>query len=82
MPNVIGRGVEALKKFIKDCKNAGGVPIVRTRYGGRRLNFVVATCWGMRDVVRGGAIVDVPSEIIDALEKARVKYKYLETLAG
>jgi hypothetical protein len=80
VPTVIGKGVEALKKFIKECKDAGGVPIIRTRYGGRRLPFVIVTCWGMRDVVRGGAITDVPSEIVEALEKARVKYKYLETL--
>ena len=37
MGRVLGRGLEAIRSFIARCTAAGGVPIFRTKYGGKRL---------------------------------------------
>ena len=79
MGRIIGRGIEALIKFIKKCRDAGGVPIIRTKYGGVRLphNSVVVACWGRGDVVKGGTITDIPPDLIDELEKTKGDWKWL-----
>lgn len=79
MAKVIGSGLEALKEFARRCLDAGGVPIFRTKYGGRRLpeNSVVAACWGKGDVVKGGTIKNVPTDVIERMEKTKGDYKWL-----
>ncbi len=79
MAKTIGSGVGALKEFARKCLAAGGVPIFRTRYGGKRLpnNSVIAACWGKGDVVKGGTITDVPLDVIEKMEKTRGDYKWL-----
>ena len=79
MGKQIGSGLTALKDFARRCLAAGGIPIFRTRYGGKRLpnNSVVAACWGKGDTVKGGTITDVPLEIIERMEKETGDYKWL-----
>lgn len=79
MARVIGSGLDAVKEFIRKCLAAGGVPIFRTKYGGKRLpeNSVIAACWGKGNVVKGGTIKNVPSHIIDKMEKTTSDYKWL-----
>lgn len=84
MAKVIGRGIEALRSFIARCTAAGGVPIFRTKYGGRRLpgNSVIAACWGKGKEVPGGTITDVPSDIIAEMEERTGDWKWLRERLG
>jgi len=84
MANVIGRGLDAIRSFINRCLAAGGTPIFRTRYGGKRLpnNRVIAACWGAGKTVHGGTIEDVPPEIIERMEKERGDWKWLKESLG
>ena len=84
MARIIGRGLEAIREFIRKCIDAGGVPIFRTRYGGRRFpnNAVVAACWGAGSKVRGGMIVDLPPEIIQRMEETKGDWKWLAEELG
>ena len=77
--NILGEGLSALKDFARRCLDAGGVPIFRTKYGGRRLpnNAVIAACWGKGDVVKGGTITNVPIDVIEKMEKTKGDYKWL-----
>ena len=79
MSRTIGTGLMALKEFARKCLDAGGVPIFRTKYGGKKLpdNSVIAACWGKGDVVKGGTVTEVPPEIIDKMEKTKGDYKWL-----
>lgn len=78
MGRKIGSGLEAVKEFARRCLAAGGVPMFRTKYGGKRLeNAVVAACWGKGDVVKGGTITNVPLEIIERMERETGDYKWL-----
>jgi len=79
MVNVIGRGFEAVKEFARKCLDAGGIPVFRTRYGGRRLpdNAVIAACLGKGDVVKGGTIENVPLDIIEKMEKTKGDYRWI-----
>ncbi len=79
MAKVIGSGLAKVKEFARQCLAAGGVPMFRTRYGGKRLpnNSVIAACWGKGDVVKGGTITDVPLDVIEKMEKTRGDYKWL-----
>ncbi|MHC1627549.1 MAG: hypothetical protein ACXQTI_01795 [Candidatus Nezhaarchaeales archaeon] len=84
MGRVIGRGLEAIREFIRRCLGAGGVPIFRTKYGGKRLpgNTVIAACWGAGDKVKGGMITDVPPDIITEMEKRVGDWKWLAERLG
>jgi len=75
----IGSGMEAVRGFARRCLDAGGIPIFRTRFGGKRLegNAVIASCWGKGDVVKGGKIVNVPTDVIEKMEKTRGDYKWI-----
>jgi len=77
---ILGKGLAAIKDFIRECVSAGGVPIFRTKYGGKRLpgNAVIAACWGAGDKVKGGTITDVPLEIIEKMEKTTGDWRWLE----
>jgi len=79
MGRVLGSGVSALKSFLERCLAAGGIPIFRTKYGGKRLpgNAVIAACWGKGEEVPGGTITDVPSHIIEEMEKRPGDWKWL-----
>jgi len=79
MARVIGSGVEALKEFVRKCKAAGGVPLIRTKYGGQRLpnNAVIVACWGKGKEVPGGMITDIPANLIEQFEKTTGDYKIL-----
>jgi hypothetical protein len=84
MGRILGTGTEALKEFISKCLAAGGVPIVRTRYGGRRLpeSSVIVACWGKGKEVPGGTIRGVPAEIIEEAEKRTGDWKWLSERLG
>ena len=79
MGRILGSGVEALKSFARKCLDAGGVPIFRPRYGGRRLpeNSVIVACWGKGNVVKGGTVTHVPTDVIEKMEKTKGDYKWL-----
>jgi len=79
MAREIGSGLAALRDFANRCLAAGGVPIFRTKYGGKRLpnNSVVAACWGKGDVVKGGTVTNVPIDVIEKMEATRGDYKWL-----
>jgi len=84
MGKVLGSGLEAIRRFISECLSAGGIPIFRTKYGGRRLkgNSVVAACWGAGDKVPGGTITDVPPDIIAEMERRVGDWKWLASRLG
>ena len=84
MAKVLGEGLETLRRFIRECVNAGGVPIFRTKYGGRRIkgNGVVAACWGAGEKVKGGTITNVPPDIIEEMEKRVGDWKWLAKRLG
>jgi len=84
MGRIIGRGTAAIREFIRKCKAAGGVPIFRTKYGGKRLpgNAVIAACWGKGKEVPGGTILDVPPELIEEMERRAGDWKWLEERLG
>lgn len=79
MGKVIGSGLEAVKEFARRCLNAGGRPIVRTKYRGRRFpdNAVVVACWGKKDLVKGGTITGIPADVISKMETTKGDYKWL-----
>jgi hypothetical protein len=84
MVRVLGSGVDALRKFVEDCLRAGGVPIIRTRYGGKRFpeNKVVVACWSKGKEVPGGTIENVPPDIIEQAEKQVGDWKWLAARLG
>lgn len=84
MGKILGRGLEAIRNFITKCRAAGGIPVFRTKYGGKRLpgNAVIAACWGKGDVVKGGTITDVPPDIIAEMEKTKGDWKWLAQRLG
>jgi len=84
MGKVLGSGIEAIRSFIAKCTSAGGVPIFRTKYGGKRLpnNSVVAACWGKGSEVPGGTITNVPVDIINEMEKRAGDWKWLAERLG
>ena len=71
MGRILGSGTEAVREFVERCRREGGVPIIRTRYGGKRLpqSSVIVACWGKGKDVPGGTITDVPTDVIEKLEK-------------
>lgn len=79
MGKVLGSGLEVVKDFARRCLAAGGIPMFRTKYGGKRLpeNSVVAACWGKGDVVKGGTIKNVPIDVIERMERETGDYKWL-----
>jgi len=80
MAKVIGTGDSAVRNFVSQCKAAGGIPIIRDKYGGNVLpnGEVVVACWGKASQVPGGTITGVSSAITDLLSSnARGKYKQL-----
>jgi len=84
MGRVLGSGLSALRDFIERCLRAGGVPIIRTRYGGRRLpgNAVVVACWGKGKEVPGGTITDIPADILSELERRVGDWRWLAQRLG
>jgi len=84
MAKIIGSGLEAIRSFISRCLAAGGIPIFRTKYGGKRLpnNRVIAACWGAGKTVQGGTIENVPTDIIERMEKERGDWKWLRERLG
>jgi len=84
MGRVLGTGLEAIREFIQKCLAAGGVPIFRTKYGGKRLpgNAVIAACWGKGKEVPGGTITGVPEDIIAEMEKRAGDWKWLSERLG
>ena len=79
MVKKLGSGLEELKRFARRCLDAGGIPIIRTRYGGKRLpgGAVIVACWGKGEEVPGGTITDIPLEVIERMEKTKGDYKWL-----
>ena len=84
MARILGTGTEALRDFIKKCLAAGGIPLIRTRYGGKRLpeNSIIVACWGKGKEVPGGTIKGVPTEIIEEAEKRTGDWKWLSERLG
>jgi len=82
MANIIGSGVEALRSWVAQCNSAGGVPIIRTKYGGRPLpnNSVIVACWGHGSEVKGGEITNIPPDILQRLSMTKDKYKIVSSL--
>jgi hypothetical protein len=80
MAKIIGSGDNAVKSFVDQCKTAGGIPIIRDRYGGNELpdGEVVVACWGKASQVPGGTVTNVSPSIRNILNSnVRGKYKQL-----
>jgi len=82
MANIIGSGVEALRSWVAQCNSAGGVPIIRTKYGGKPLpnSSVIVACWGHGNEVRGGEITSIPADVLQRLSMTKDKYKIVSSL--
>jgi len=84
MPTYIGSGVSALKEWIRKCLEAGGTPTFVPKYAGRPFKgpdgspAVLVRCFGAGDVVSGGVIYGLPSELVEKIESAK---KDIQTLA-
>jgi len=79
MTKILGQGMEALRDFVRKCVNAGGTPLIKTKYGGKRLegNAVIVACWGKKEQVPGGKITGIPSSVLDKLEKETGDWKWI-----
>jgi hypothetical protein len=82
MANIIGSGVEALRSWVAQCNSVGGVPIIRTKYGGKPLpnSSVIVACWGHGNEVRGGEITNIPADVLQRLSMTKDKYKIVSSL--
>jgi hypothetical protein len=82
MANIVGSGVEALRSWVAQCNTAGGVPIIRTKYGGKPLpnSSVIVACWGHGNEVRGGEITNIPADVLQRLSMTKDKYKIVSSL--
>jgi hypothetical protein len=82
MANVLGSGVDALRSWVAQCNAAGGVPIIRTKYGGKPLpnSSVIVACWGHGSEVRGGEITNISPDVLQRLSMTKDKYKMLSSL--
>ncbi|RLE84961.1 MAG: hypothetical protein DRJ67_09715 [Thermoprotei archaeon] len=75
---IIGRGVDALKSFIRECMEAGGTPTMLAKYGPTEFrDAVLVRCYGASDKVRGGLIVDLPAEIVEKVRKRKLDAKWI-----
>ena len=55
--------------FISDCLDADGVPMFRTRFGGRRFDgLVLGICWGVKGAVPSVWFKAIPHEDLERLE--------------
>lgn len=73
---VLGRGVNTMRKFAKECVLAGGSPSFRVlKNKGKEENAVIGICKGAD--VRGGTIEDVPREVIEAVKKYKRNVAWL-----
>jgi len=84
MVNVIGRGLATLKDWVERCLRAGGTPIFRTKFAGRRLenNAVIVACYRAGKEVPGGTIEEIPLEFIEKMEKGKGDWKWLVERLG
>ncbi|RLE44364.1 hypothetical protein DRJ16_02400 [Candidatus Woesearchaeota archaeon] len=79
----IGKGVAELVKYIDKCLDAGGFPIVVTRYAGARIRgpdgtpAVVVRCFGRREQVPGGVIYGLPEDVIKKAEEFVGDWKWI-----
>jgi len=79
MARTIGSGVNALMEFVKKCTGVGGIPQIRTGYGGTEFSDkVIVACYGKANQVPGGEITDIPKSLIDKCRQTRGDYKFLE----
>jgi len=67
---------------VAQCNSAGGVPIIRTKYGGKPLpnSSVIVACWGHGNEVRGGEITNIPADVLQRLSMTKDKYKIVSSL--
>jgi len=83
MARTIGKGVSALLDFVKKCETAGGIPQIRTGYGGVEFNDkVIVACYGKASEVPGGEIYGIPKELIDKCRQTTGDYKFIEQWAS
>jgi len=69
---VIGKGVEALKSFIRECLSANGSPTFVAKYGAQEYtDRVIARCYGASEKVPGGFIVDLPADVVEKIKKRK-----------
>lgn len=79
MTREIGSGIKALEKFIDECESAGGIPQLRTGYGGTEFdNKLIVACYGKASQVPGGTITDIPKQLIDKCRETNGDYKYIK----
>lgn len=72
MAKLLGEGATTLDQFVNRCRQAGGVPILRTKYKKRDLrNAVVVACRGAKEKIPGGVITGVSADQVARYRKAR-----------
>jgi len=69
MANVIGEGVEALAKWIRECQADDGSPQIRTRFIDEFKDKVIVACYMEGKAVRGGTITGLPPQLVDELRQ-------------
>ena len=78
MVKIIGKGIDAVVSFIKECLDAGGTPTLLGEYGGREFkDRVIVRCYGAADKVPGGVIVDLPEEFVEKVRKRKKDWKWI-----
>lgn len=80
----IGKFVSDVVSWVKRCLQAGGTPIFKTQYAGRRFaaDRVLAVCFGASDRVRGGFFEEVPPEDMVRFETERRDYVWIAEKYG
>lgn len=64
--------------FIVECANTNGIPMFRTRFGGRRFDgLVLGICWGVRGAVPSRWFRNVPPEDLQHLEEGPGDWTWL-----
>jgi len=61
--------------YIVACREDGGIPIVKTRYGGEPIRTddgrkaALVVCWGGKGMIEGKFFINVPDEDIERMER-------------
>jgi hypothetical protein len=89
MVKVLGHGDNALINWMATCRRAGGVPIVKTKYGGvpldqlfgrkygLRPHVVLTACWGAGSKVKGGVFDSISDELYRKIVTIKGEWKQL-----
>ncbi len=76
---IIGKGIEALRSFARECTEAGGIPVAQAFYAGQEFkDKLLVRCYGAN--IAGGFVTDVPADTVSKLAQSRKRYMALSEI--